>query len=66
MWKIFDDYSLARQDTDNKICEVDEFSLRYGFYIVPNPPIFSGGSDIPILQLMRRFGTFCQEKGVST
>ena len=28
MWKIFDD-SPARRDTYIKICEVDEFPLRY-------------------------------------
>ena len=28
IWKIFDD-SLARRDTYIKICEVDEFPLRY-------------------------------------
>ena len=36
MWKIFDD-SPARQDTYIKICEVDEFPLRYWFYIVYKP-----------------------------
>ena len=36
MWKIFDD-SLARWDTYINICEVDEFPLRYWFYIVYKP-----------------------------
>ena len=36
MWKIFDD-SPARRDTYIKICEVDEFPLRYRFYIVYKP-----------------------------
>ena len=36
MWKIFDN-SPARQDTNIKICKMDEFPLRYRFYIVYKP-----------------------------
>ena len=59
MWKIFHD-SPQRRDIYIKICEVDEFTPRYWFYIVSNP-LFLGGFRHPDITTYGG-GIFCQER----